>query len=172
MRRRKPLIANRIVAWVNEHGREIAGAAVLAALLTMFCVVFNGCIQGTAADGTPTTSVDPNVFAMAEKGVQAGLDIGAVLLPVLFPAALPILGYVAAALRVGRKLKPRIVSAEVKTERYHLAASALVTAVDEFRKSYPKDWSKLGDKIAKTLNVEKRDVENVVRGLRGKPPKV
>ncbi len=89
-------------------------------------------------------------------------------LGILWPVLLPIAGYAGGALRMFRKLKPKLTTAKTEAETYHSATDSIVAAIESFKTDYPKEWTILESKLNKAIGPK---AENVIRALRGLPSK-
>jgi hypothetical protein len=131
------------------------------------------CITSTNPEtGEKQVSLDPNTVTNLQDIGETASTIMSIL-GVFWPALLPIAGYVAGAVRISRKLSPKLTEAQSETEMYHTAATSTVLGIEEFKKEFPNEWEKLAsnlDKLKdKIIKPEDRlKIENLIRGLRGK----
>lgn len=138
--------------------------ALLLVLLFAGCTVQNG-----------ATTVDPNVVSAIE-GIAEGTGTTAVALtPILGPLAAAIGGVILGGLRVWRKMKPELMEAKGKQEIAYAATSVLVKSIEQLKKDHPEDWDKhlepIIHKAIVTAGMDPKVVENVIRAIRGLPPK-
>lgn len=135
-------------------------------LIPLFLLVCAGCTsQGT---------LDPNTVAAIEQGVNGASGLATALAPLLGPTALIVGSALATALGVWRKLKPRYMAAENKAELANAVSGSIVDAIDILKKDHPAEWDKLRPLVVEALrhsNIDAKVLENVIRGLRGLPPK-
>jgi hypothetical protein len=128
-----------------------------------------GCVTGTDPNtGDPTKHVDPN-SPVVVGGEMAAEGIAAVA-PFFGPVGGLVGGIAVGVLAAWRKIKPSLTAAKTEAEHYHAAASATVTAMEQFKESAPDAWSKLGGLVSEELKkqgIDPKIVENVIRGLRG-----
>jgi len=135
-----------------------------------------GCRKATDVDtGKQFWTVDPNKAQKIEQGAEAAGRILAIL-GILWPVLLPAGAGVAGALAVWRKYKPKLTQAESEALLYHTLGSVTVDGIEEFKKLYPEEWKKLIVELeavkGKILSAEeRRKIENLIRALRGLPPK-
>jgi hypothetical protein len=130
-----------------------------------------GCLTLTDPNGVQYTTLDPNVVGKVETGVQGVAAVA----PLFGAAGAAIAAALTGALAVWRKVKPGLMVAKTQAQQYHAAASATVTALEEYKKVAPDQWNSLGKLIEdqlKKCGLDQLAVENVIRGLRGLSPKV
>lgn len=143
-------------------------------LIIAMLFLFTGCITETADDGTTTKVLDPNTVANIESGVESGALIAELLAPLLGPVSYLIGGGLLTALGVWRKVKPRIMDAEGKAEVGHAVTASLVEAIEVLKREHPDKWLILKPKIDAAIAKSGMDsavLENIIRGIRGLPPK-
>ena len=138
---------------------------VLLAMVLLICM--GGCIKTTTDDGETTYRVDPNEIAKYEKPVEDSVDILTALSP-LFPILLPIATGIGGVLGLWRLQKPKFVKAQAESELYYNTANSLVAALEKFKETNPTEYVKLKERLVKTIG---SNTENVIRALRGLPPK-
>jgi hypothetical protein len=122
------------------------------------------------ATGEKNYSLDQKVSDKAEQGAEVGIALD----PLLGPVGIPIATALAGALAAWRKVKPQLTEAKTSSEEYHAVASATVQALESFKETNPEQWKQLGDLISAQMQKQNLDpvaVENVIRALRGLPPK-
>jgi hypothetical protein len=132
-----------------------------------------GCV--TAVDpvtGEKTVAVDPNspIVAGGEMVAQGVAAVG----PFFGAVGVLIAGIATGVLAAWRKIKPSLTEAKAVAVQYHAAASATVTALESFKATNPVEWGRLGELISEQLTKQKIPplvVENVIRAIRGLPPK-
>jgi len=144
----------------------------------LLCMFICGCtqMQKPQADGTvqTVTVVDPNFVDALEALVEGAGQTATGMTPIAGPISGIIGGALLTALGLWRKVKPRIMDAENKAELSHAVSASLVEAIEMFKKDNPGEWAKLEpkiDKALKTAGLDPKVIENVIRGLRGLPPK-
>jgi hypothetical protein len=141
--------------------------------LLMVCVLglTAGCITGTdPVTGEKTYSVDPNAAGKVEAVAQA---VGS-LTPLLGPTGALVGGVILGAVGAWRKVKPSLTEARTQADHYHAATTATVEALEQFKESSPEAWTKLGELIDDRLSkqgIDPKTIENVIRAIRGLPPK-
>ena len=143
-------------------------------LLLIVLLFLAGCKVATNEEGKKTYQLDPNTTASVETGAEGAAGILTVLTPFLGPSATIAATGILTALGVWRKLKPRFVAAQDKATMAHTVAGSLVGSIEILKKSYPEDWKHLEPTIVSTLEasgVDTQVLDNVIRGLRGLPPK-
>lgn len=142
---------------------------LVAALL--FCV--SGCVTNTdPATGEKTRSLDPN--SPIVKTSESGTELVAALLPIAGPIGALISAALLGALAIWRKMKPELAKARTTATNSLAAVSATVSAIEDFKKSNPNEWAKLGGFITTELTkqgIDPKIVENVIRSIRGLPQK-
>jgi hypothetical protein len=132
-----------------------------------------GCVETVdPITGEERVALDPNATAVVvteqvAKGVSGvaplfgtvGIAIGSVLTGVL---------------GAWYRIKPRLTAAKSEAAQYHAVAASTVEALEAFKVSNPEQWAQLGTLISEQLTrqgVDPKVVENVIRALRGLPPK-
>jgi hypothetical protein len=144
-------------------------------LIVIFSLLF---IAGCASVLNPNTGemtrvLDPNAVSVFQNaGETAGNLLG--ILGAFWPVLLPIAGYVSGAVRVSRKLTPELTRVQAQSEMNHTIAATTISGIEAFRKEFPKEWEglmfKLDEAKLKIISPEDRlKIENIIRGLRGKP---
>jgi len=131
------------------------------------------CVETTDPNtGQKKTHLDPNSKAL--QAAEGGVELTGAILPLAGPAGALIGGLLLGALGAWRKIKPSLTEAKAEAAQYHAVAAGTVTALEEWKKLAPTQWDQLGTLIK--AQMEKQGispllVENVIRGLRGLPPK-
>ncbi len=138
---------------------------VLLAMVLLICM--GGCIKTTTDDGETTYRVDPNEIAKYEKPVEDTVNILTALSP-LFPFLIPFATGIGGALGIWKLQKPKLVKARTKSELYYDTANSLVATLEKFKETNPTEYVKLKERLVKTIG---SNTENVIRALRGLPPK-
>jgi len=145
---------------------------ILLGVVLLFCF---GCERVTQSDGTTGLQLDPNTAAKIEAGVEGSAGILAALTPLLGPAAAVVATGLLSGLGIWRKLKPQLMDARGKEEIAHAAAVTLISAIEELKKTHPDTWKTqlepLINKTILTVGLDPKVVENIIRGIRGLPPK-
>jgi hypothetical protein len=160
-------------------------------IILCFCLVvlsLTGCqsrtrdIHGDPNDPNKVTAtvsehrIDPNVAAKVE-GVATVIQVGASAgsgLPVVGPALGGLAGIILAGLTAYRKYGPVLTQYKSDYEQANAVASASVSTIEELKKLSPETWDNLRKTMSAELGKHGIDVailENVIRGLRGLPPK-
>lgn len=99
-------------------------------LFVCICLLIVGCVKSIGPTGEPTYSVDPN----AAVKIQAGLDSGAILASVFWPAAGVFIGWLAGLFR---QLNPVLSSAKNKAEIQQTVLEAVTKGVEAISGSTP-----------------------------------
>jgi hypothetical protein len=138
----------------------------LLVIVFLFCC---GCVK------TPSgITVDPNAVTKIEAVTEGGASILVQLTPILGPLAALIGGGILGALQIWRKVKPQILEAQGEAEISYAVTESLVEAIELLKKEQPEQWKKLGsfiDTAFKSAKIDTKILENVIRGIRGLPPK-
>lgn len=143
------------------------------AIALLVLVPIGGCLEVTDPNTGQTTKVlDPNspVVTGGEAVAQGVAAVGPFFGAIGGLAA----GIATGILAAWRKVKPSLVAARTKADQYYAAASATVTALEEFKKASPDAWSKMGQLLTDQMTkqgIDPKVIENVIRGLRGLPAK-
>ena len=125
-----------------------------------------GCIK-EIRDGQTTYRLDPNEAAKYEQTVEVSGSILQALVPI-FPWLAPIVAGGAGVYATYKQQKPKFLAEQSRADMYHNTAGSLVAIVEKFKETNPAEYEKLRDKLEDTID---KDVENVIRALRGLPPK-
>lgn len=134
-------------------------------LIVLGCI---GCITATdPVTGEQMMGVDPNIATAIESGAQATIGILAIL-GTLWPVLIPIGTGIGGALVTWRKVKPKLTEAQSEATMYHSATESVVTALEDFKEKYPEGWDKLKAEFTHTIG---SNTENIIRAIRGLPPK-
>lgn len=118
--------------------------------------------------------VDPNAVAKIEAGVDAGAAMSQLLAPLIGPFAYLISGGLLTALGIWRRVKPQIMAAKGEAVVANSTSFAIVEAIELLKKDHPETWAQLSPKITEMVaksGMNPTIIENVIRGLRGLPPK-
>ena len=134
-------------------------------MVLLLCV--GGCLK-TITDGKKTYSIDPNEAVKYEKPVEDTVNILNALSP-LFPVLIPFATGLGGIYGAYKLQKPKLTKAQSESELYHNTAGSLVAALEKFKETNPNEYAKLKERLVKTIG---SDTENVIRALRGLPPKV
>ena len=139
---------------------------ILIVVLLMFMTF--GCIK-TVTDGKTSYRVDPNKAVAVEKTAEVGVTVMQALTP-FFPWLGAVATGIGGGLAVWRQQKPKFIKEQSRADMYHSVTSGLVSAIEKYKKE--------GISEAEWLNFEKilmgkigPESENVIRALRGLPPK-
>ena len=134
----------------------------------LLVLMLSGCeVAINPETGGKEYRVDPNRAAEIEQQVDVAggiLALLATIWPVLGPAA----GAVVAGLATWRKIKPKVTEAQTEAKLYHSATASVVEAIESFKEEHPDWWKKLKTELVKVTGP---NAENVIRALRGLPPK-
>lgn len=138
---------------------------VLAVVLVLLC---GSCEKAVNDAGQITYRLDPNTAAQLEKGGETAIDIMQILGAIWPPLA--IAGSIGGtALASYKKLKPKWTTAQSEANLYHTATHHIVVMIEDLKKNHPEIWKdEVKPKLDKAMGPE---IENVIRSLRGLPPK-
>ncbi len=147
-------------------------------MLTMVAVLILcvGCVTSEDPEtGKKKYSVDPNAAEKVEASVEAGITLLKVL-SIAWPPLLSVVSIAGGGLAVWRKAKPQITKAQSEAEIYHTLGSVTVDGINEWRKLFPEQWEQLKEELDKLKDKalspeDRKKIENLIRGFRGKPPK-
>lgn len=152
-------------------------AKMLLGIVVLVCLLVVGCLKSVSPEtGETLHSLDPNtVENLQEMGEAGSMILG--ILSMFWPVLLPIAGYVGGAIRISKKLTPKLIEAQTETQMFHTIASSTILGIEEFKKEYPKEWKELEAELDAFKNKvvkpeDQLNIENLIRGLRGLPPKV
>jgi hypothetical protein len=109
------------------------------------------------------------------KGGEGAVGIMTALTP-FFPWLTPVIAGTAAIVGTLKVQKPKLVKAQTRQKLFHTVASSAVLAIDTLAKSNPELTAKLLAEMERVKNriispEDRASIENVIRALRGKPPK-
>lgn len=116
--------------------------------------------------------LDPNSSAVVLGETIADVVVG--VSPFLGSMGAAVGGVLIGILGAWRKVKPKLSEAQTKAEQYHAVAAATVTGIEAFKEAKPEQWEALGKLIsekAKEQGINPLLIKNIIRGLRGLPPK-
>ena len=131
-------------------------------------LALSGCrVSKDPVTGEELYSVDPNTAAKVETGAEAAIGIGTVA-STFYPVLLPIVTLLSGALVAWRKMKPKLTEAQSEAEMHHSATRAVVGVLEKFKDDNPDEWAKLEERFVKAIGPK---TENIIRALRGLPPK-
>lgn len=136
------------------------------------CVLVGCSMSVDPATGDKTYAIDPNHPAVPIAEVVA--EGGGAVAPLFGPIGAAVGSLLLGGLGVWRKMKPELIKQKTKAQHSHAAAAVTVTAMERWKDEHPDQWAALGEKVTSELSKQGVDptiVENVIRGLRGKPPK-
>ena len=126
----------------------------------------SGCIK-TVTDGEATYRLDPNEAAKYEQVVEVTGGVMALLVPI-FPFLAPILAAGGGAYAVYKNQKPKFTKEQTRADAYHGASETLVSVIEKFKETNPTEYTVLEERLKKYVGPE---TENIIRALRGLPPK-
>ena len=135
-------------------------------ILIVVLLLCSGCIK-TVADGKTTYRLDPNETAKYEAVTETALTIMQVLSPFFPWLTVPVVAG-GTAYATYKTQKPKFLKEQTRADMYHDAAGSVVIALEKFKKTNPAEYDKLRDMLEDKIGPE---AENVIRGLRGLPPK-
>ena len=137
---------------------------ILIVVLLMFMTF--GCIK-TVTDGKASYRVDPNKAAAVEKTAEVSVTVMQALTP-FFPWLGAVATGVGGGLAVWRQQKPKFIKEQTRADLFHGTAESLVILLEKFKGTNPTEWATLEKILIDKVGPE---TENVIRGLRGLPPK-
>jgi hypothetical protein len=132
-----------------------------------------GCISSTVTDSNGVTkkvvSLDPNnaIVVNADTGLTVGQMIAAAS-GTIWPIGTLMAGALGAALAAWRKYKPLLTAATTQATQSYNTTSAVVSAIETYKTDNPTEWLKLEEYLTKAIGP---NAENVIRAIRGLPPK-
>ncbi len=135
-------------------------------LLVMMLIGLCGCVKDVK-DGKTTYRLDPNEAAKYEQGIEIAGGIMQLLVP-FFPWLVAPLLAGGTAYATYKTQKPKFIKEQNRADLYHHAADSLVVAVEKFKETNPAEYDKLKGTLEDKIG---REAENVIRALRGLPPK-
>lgn len=147
-------------------------------LLFVVCMALGGCVAKKMDDGTTKFNLLPEWGKKLDQAEQAGegiLGLLTVLSPLFGPAGGIAVGGLATGLTILKKARPKLKDAQDRHQLANTVAAITVDALDQIKKDHPKVWEKTAIKLQKECEesgVDTKLVKNVIRGLRGLPPKV
>lgn len=127
-----------------------------------------GCVQRLdPVTGEQSTVLREDVATKIDAVAEAAPGIAA-LLAMFIPMLYPGIGIVGGAAGMWAKLRPKLKTARTEAETYFVVTEGLVAAIDKYKADNPNEWAKLRDVIGGQIG---DNSENVIRALRGLPPK-
>lgn len=133
------------------------------------------CITETMPDGTKTHRADPCAVDAITKGGDTAVGIMTLLSP-FFPWLIPVTTLTAGVIGTLKTQKPKLVKAQTRSKMFHTVASSAVLAIDTLAKTNPEATAALLKEMERVKNKivspeDRAAIENIIRALRGKPPK-
>ena len=155
-------------------GKFLIICSVCMLMLLPSCVREQKVDQATGQT-TTVVSADPCAIDTLVKGGDMAVGIMTLLTP-FFPYLAPITTGVAGIVLTLKQQKPKLVKAQTKQKMYHTVASSAVLAIDNYAKANPAQVASLLEEMERVKNriispEDRASIENVIRALRGKPPK-
>jgi len=136
-------------------------------LAAVMCLCLVGCLKTVTPDGETKYSIDPNKAEKIEVIAEPVVGVLQALAP-LYPALIPFATALGGAFAAWKTQKPKLVKAQTEGELYQNTTGTLVAILEKFKQTNPDEWAKLEEKLADKIGPE---TENVIRVLRGLPPK-
>ena len=130
-------------------------------LLLLFAICLAGCVNAGEGIG-----IDPQKYEQFEDAAEIGVGILTALTP-FFPWLFPVVAAAGGILATAKTMKPKLTKLQKRQELAHNAAAGLVAGIETLKKTSPESWAKLKD----VLKIGP-EVENVIRAIRGLPPKI
>lgn len=139
--------------------------------LIMLAIVLLLSLNGCSSISENSPVIDPNT-ATDIQNIAESANIFLSILSVWWPVLLPFVGYFGGAIRISKKLMPKLIETQTNLQKYHVIASSAVLGIEEFKKEYPHEWENLKLKLSEIKNKlisddDRLKIENVIRGLRG-----
>ena len=153
--------------------RKFLKVFVLVVLSTAMLAVMYGCIQHTdPTTGIKTWVLDPNVVGTVDTAANAAEQVAPTLiaLSVLWPPLAAVGGIILGVVGMWKKLKPQVAKEQSKAEIAYTATSVLVNVIEDL-KSNKELWALLKPKLQERFGELGTSIENVIRAIRGLPPK-
>jgi hypothetical protein len=129
-------------------------------------VVLAGCVVAPTGEAVLTPEAIETIDAVAVAAEPAGQL--AVALSMFWPPAAILGGILAGAAGAWKKMKPELITAQNHADLGMKAGEATASAIEEFKKQHPDEWSMFSDYLNSYHGVT---VENFYRALRGLPQK-
>lgn len=157
---------------MQRLGKFLIVSSICMLLLMPF---IPSCLKTQHADGTATVSADPCTVDALVKGGETAVGIMTLLSP-FFPYLIPITTGLTGVIATLKTQKPKLVKAQTKQKMYHTVAASAVLAIDNLTKTNPGLAASLLEEMERVKNKlispeDRAKVENIIRALRGKPPK-
>ena len=143
-------------------------------LFTLLLCLGLGCLKETTVDpnsGEPVTTwrVDPNKADQGEAIADVVVGVGGVA-GMFWPAAIPIVSLLGGILGTWRKMRPKLEQATAERDISFKAGATLAEAFRIVKEKHPAVWDDVKP-IIEAVTVPTSEMENVIRGFRGLPPK-
>jgi len=131
----------------------------------------------TAVESSPTSEVAEESVVVdvldtsadiAEAAVPAIEATATSIWPVLTPVITAIAGIITAAAGAWKSMRPKLLEARDRADKYYIVTAGLVNGIESFHKENPEAWNKLKEKLSGVLGPNS---ENAIRALRGLPAK-
>lgn len=155
------------------------GKFLIISSICMFMII-PACVRTERIDPdtgktTTTVSADPCTVDTIVKGGDVAVGIMTLLTP-FFPFLAPIATAAGGIILTLKTQKPKLVKAQSKQRMYHTVASSAILAIDNLAKKNPELTVNILEEMERVKNKlispeDRAKIENVIRALRGKPPK-
>ena len=134
---------------------------LICALLVL--VALAGCVETNGG-----VALDPNVVAKVETTTETALSI-ATILGAIWPAIIPFVTAAGGIYGTWLKVKPKLLEEQSRAMMYANITKWSVKTIEDFKAANPEKWEELEKKY--WTDIIGKEAENVIRELRGLPPK-
>lgn len=147
---------------------------MLVLLAVLLCLSL-GCLKETVVDPntgeTETTwRLDPGKADQGEAIVEVAVGAGG-LASTFLPWLAPFVSAGAAGLATWRKIRPKLEQATKERDLSFKAGAVMAKGYEELKEKHPGVWDDIKP-IIQVVTKPASEIDNVIRGFRGLPPRV
>lgn len=140
----------------------------LSIVLMIVPLFLFGCTKETSKDGKVAYKLNPIISEKIEAPIEAGGKLLEALGPYIPYASTAGLALLSALGIYRTTVKPKFVAAKTEANLFHTGMHTVVMAIEDVKKKEPELWSKLEPFLDSRIGTI---TDNIIRGLRGLPPK-
>ena len=138
----------------------------------VFVLFLVGCIESKDPNSVKLYQLDPN--SKIVKAIDVAASQAEIARAVANALSVWVPGAGIVSIGIGwfaglwRKLNPVLAKASTKAEKFYGTTTALVSAIEDFKTTNPAEWAKISDHLSGVIGP---NTENIIRAIRGLPPK-
>ena len=134
----------------------------------VFALCVAGCTKEIDNQGKSTWKINPIVSEKVEQPIEATGNLLTALSAVYPPAGAAGVALLTALGIYRKKIKPNFEKAQTEANLYHTSTHTLVQVIETIKKEQPGAWKLIEPFLKSKMG---QNTENVIRALRGLPPK-